>query len=367
MTPTAVARELALVLRGHTGTTGDPAAGWGPLLDLAARHQLLPGVWSSLRRQGLPALPPALAAGRSPLALLSDRHTRNEARTRDLRLQLDRILDAFDVVGISTVPIKGAHWLAADLLPDPAAREMIDLDLLIPPALATEATQVLRRLGYETLPTPGDAEPTDHQLAAVAAPGRTGSVELHLEPLVDFRRALLRADEVWDGTTTVVVDHMARTVPDPTTAMVLLIGHAQLQEDGARLLELPLRALHDLHEVGPTFRASVDWDEVTRRFTTVGAGGRIALAGFAVAARQYFGVVLPVPTTGGRAWLSGVETAMDRPGPAEVYRQAAYLPRALRAERMARLHGAGRGLGLWGARLAHVGGGFARRLRPGGR
>ncbi len=368
MTNATIARELADMLTGRREHVGDPAVGWTPILDLAAEHQLLPALWSALRRRGIPELPPVLArAQRSPLAILSSRHAENVARTSDLRAQLDRILDTLEVAGIDAIPFKGAHWLEADLLPDPAAREMVDLDVLVPSTLADDAELALSRIGYRTRAEPPDAEPTDHQLPAMFAPGRTGSVELHAEPMVAFRRRLLSADEVRERAETVVVDHMKRRLPDATTAMTLLIGHAQLQEDGARLLELPLRALHDLHALGPALRSDVDWDDLTHRFHRLGSGGRVALAGFAVSAREYFDVVLPVPTTSGAMWLRATEEALARPRAADGYRQAAYLPRALRAERMGRLHGADRGLGLWGARLTHIGAGAVHRLRRGGR
>ncbi|WP_436794239.1 nucleotidyltransferase family protein [Actinospongicola halichondriae] len=365
---TAAARELADILAGRSGHIGDPAVGWPALLEVAAQHQLLSGLWSALHRQGVPALPPALAAAkRSPLAIVSARHARNAERIADLGAQLDRILDVLEVAGIDAIPFKGAHWLAAGLLPDPAAREMVDVDVLVPSSLADAAAEALARIGYRAEDAPADAEPTDHQLRPMSAPDRFGSVEVHVEPLVEFRRSLLQADELRDRARVQIVDGMSRRVPDPTIAMVLLLGHAQLQEDGGRLLELPLRALHDLHELGPAFRAEVDWDEVVERFRRVGLGGRIALAGFAVAAHEYFEIDLPVPTTGGRSWLRATEEAMDRPALAATYREAAYLPRALRAERMERLHGAGRGAPLWRARLAHVATGVGRRLRRGGR
>lgn len=368
MTATAACRELAEILAGHRRLEGDPGVGWPELLAVADEHKLLSALWSALRRGGIPELPPSLAADpRAPLALLSNRHAENRRRTTDLRAQLSRILDTLEIAGVDAIPIKGSHTLVADLLPDPAAREMIDLDVLVPSSLATEAETALARIGYVPMPSDPDAEPTDHQLPALGLPGRVGSIELHVEPMVARRRALLGAAEVRERARSVVADHrMERRLPDPTTAATLLIGHAQLQEDGARMLHLPMRALHDLHELGPAFRSSVDWDEVDRRFRRLGPEGRVALAGFAAAADAYLGIGLDVGRRGGRAWLRTAEAANDHRSGADRFRQVLYLPIALRPERMARLHGADHGWALWGARLAHVAGGARRRLRPGG-
>lgn len=363
MTATAVARELAGMLSRTAPHVGDPEVGWAPLLALAADHQLLPGIWSALRRQGITALPPALATGGSPLAIVEARHRENARRIAGLRAQLEQVLDALDAAGIAAIALKGGHWLLADLLTDPAARVMVDVDVLVPSALAGEARATLEDLGYRSGPVPDDQEPTDHQLEPLFLPGAAGSVELHVEPMVESRRSLLDASAVRAAARPVDVDRATRWLPDPTTAMVLLIGHAQLQEDGARLLRLPLRALHDLHSLGPGFRDLVDWDSVEARFWQHGSGGRVALAGFASAADAYFGISLPTTGRGGAIWLRAVEAALDHPDAATRYRDAAYLPLALRADRMRRLHGVDHGAGLWAARTRHVASGARRRLR----
>ena len=47
--------------------------GWPAVLGLAARHQLLPALWSSLRAAGVRPLPESLRLdGTSPLAILED-------------------------------------------------------------------------------------------------------------------------------------------------------------------------------------------------------------------------------------------------------------------------------------------------------
>lgn len=361
----AAVAELTGILSGRRVLRGDPAVGWAALLEVAAEHQLLSGLWSALRHGGVPELPKELAGGDSPLATMSRRYRTNDRRVTDLRAQLTRVLDALDIAGIDAIPLKGGHWLAAGLLRDPAAREMVDVDVLVPHSLAEDTVAALHRIGYIVDDAPADRESTDHQLSPLRLPGRSGSLEVHLEPMVAFRRALVTADEVRRHADDTAIDRMARRLPDATTAMILLIGHAQLQEDGVRMLQLPLRALHDLQQLDPAFVADVDWDRVERHFTRAGVGGRVALAGFAAAASRHFAIELPVSRTGGASWLRTVELAMDRPRTARRAREVAYLPRALRADRIDRLYGTTTESERWRARLHHMTSGIGTRLRPG--
>jgi hypothetical protein len=358
--PSVVARELAAFVRPGPGPLGDPDVGWGALLDAASAHRLLPAVWRALRGRGMADLPPRLIRPDSPLAIVRDAYGSNAARVADLRCQLNDVLRVLGGAGIAALPIKGAHWMVAGLHPHLAARVTIDLDIVVPAEQASAAQRALCDRGYRPAPGPAGDEPADHHLEPLYAPGRLGSIELHREPMVAFRRPLISADELWAGASTVVADGNATQVPSATHLIVLLIGHALLQDDGARLLEIPLRALHDLALLGERAVARADWAAVGAHFDRVGPGGRIALAGFGAAASDLFGIELPVAARGGRAWLRAADVALDHPEAAGRFRRAVYLPRALRRERMARLYGAASGAEVWRARARHV---LTRRRR----
>jgi hypothetical protein len=286
----------------------------------------------------------------------------NAVRVRTSRAQLVRVLDALDAVDTDPVPIKGAHWLLAGWMRDVAARVMVDIDVLVPPARAVDAARALE--GYQYRPLPFDpVDGGDHQLAPMVAPGWPGAVELHLAPVIGFHRRLLAADELRAGARTCPIEGAERTVPGATDAIVLLLGHAQLQEESAMLLRLPLRALHDLVNLNDDVLTAVDWDRVGAHFRRARAS--MALAGFAVAAAELMEVELPVTTRGGLAWYRATRWAVDRPTAAQRYREAVSLPRALRADRMRRLYGVEHGLPLARARLHHVTRGAAKRLRRG--
>src|SRR5207302_491703 len=117
----------------------------------------------------------------------------------------------------------------------PAARVMVDVDVLVPAQRAEEALAVVARLGYRDLCTEDPERLAGHQRPALGRPGRRGSLELHTAPLVLHRSGLLPASDLFEAATTLEHDGSPVVVPNRTHALVLAVGHAQLQDDGARL------------------------------------------------------------------------------------------------------------------------------------
>lgn len=365
-----VVTELAAWLRpGATpdprDVSTDPAVGWPALLDSAAAHQLLPALWSSLRRAGARPLPVALRDRTGgPLVVLEDAYTANAARVDDLAAQGRAVLVALTDAGIPAMPIKGLHALLAGWWSDPAARVMVDVDVLVAEEHVVDAAAVVRTLGYRDLGTLDREGIAAHQRPALGLPGYQGSLELHTAPLVLRHAALLPTAELFKGATTIEVEGRAVPVPNATHAMVLTLAHALLQDDDARLLRLPLRALTDVATlVARGVTDAVDWYEVRTRFASGHATP--ARAGFAVALQQLYATTLPLPTTGGHAWLSAVWWAADHPRAAQRYRELVTVPRALSASRMERLYGAHTTRERTLARVRHVTDGVLRRAgRP---
>ena len=371
MNQRAVATELAAWLRPDltrdardAGT--DPGVGWDALLDCAAAHQLLPALWSGLRRSGVRPLPPLLRdrAGGSPFVVLEDAYAANAARVDDLAAQGREVLAALHDAGIPALPIKGLHGLLAGWWADPAARVMVDIDVLVTEAHVVDAGAVARALGYRDLGTLDREGLAAHQRPALGRTGHEGSLELHTAPLVLRHAAMLTTAELFATADSLDVDGRALPVPNPTHAMILTLAHAVLQDDDARLLRLPLRALVDVAAfVARGLTDGVDWHDVRARFARQHATP--ALAGFAVALDELFGCALPVSTKAGRAWLSATWWAADHPGAAQRYREAVSVPRSLSAARMERLYGAHTVTDRTVARARHVAEGLRRRAgRP---
>ncbi|MCY7300672.1 MAG: nucleotidyltransferase family protein [Ilumatobacteraceae bacterium] len=332
-------------------------------LDLADQHRLVPAVWSHGVRQGwwepLPAdaivaiaerfgdgsLPPQLA--------MQQAHLVNEVRMTDLLEQGAQILSALDRAGISAVPLKGWHAVANGWWPDPAEREMRDLDLLVPTQAAAQATSLLVELGYIEIPSGHNAY-ADHELPAVHRPGQAGSVELHTSLLVRHWAAVLPA-----------VDVLSRSAahdgsPMSTTdAITHLIAHAQLQDEAHLLRQVPLRAMHELTVLASGRRADeIDWPVVAQRFA--GADATTAFGSFLVQTQLLFGLPAPVaPTRAARRAGRQTMWLTAHPALARRYRRIAYVPRGFSTGRQTALYGPGR---PWVLRRQHL---ISRLLRRG--
>jgi hypothetical protein len=89
------------------------------------------------------------------------RHRRaNQVRVHVLR----EVLVAYEAVGIEVLALKGAA-LAHLVYPEPGLRPMRDLDLLVKPAEARRAQELLLGLGFQA-PLPGEAALPDKHLSA---------------------------------------------------------------------------------------------------------------------------------------------------------------------------------------------------------
>ena len=368
--PDRVLVMLATMLRPDAPLgVSDPACGWESLLALAAEHRLLPALWSRLRQRGVQPLPDVLREderGRPrPFAVLQDAYDENAARVADLRAQGEELLGALAAGGVDTIPVKGLHWLLAGWLRDPAARVMVDIDLVVPANRAATAVAIAADVGDQPVVIDDPEGMADHEVITMMAPGRRGSVELQIAPLVRRYDAVLPVDELRAGAITIDVCGRAQRVPNPTQAMTLTIAHAQLQDECHRLLEIPLRALFDVAVVVTAGTALVDWDEVTHHFA--GAGYARALAGFAVASDELLGVTLPLSRRGRSRRLAAARAALRHPRLAQTYRETVTLPRALSSARMTRLYRADGPFGRSWARVRHVARGAGRRLAGLGR
>jgi hypothetical protein len=361
----AAAAHLAGQLRpDRTGPVAQPRAGWAPVLDLAAAHLLLPAVWAELARRGVRPLPPELRADpgeeRPPLQVLEEAYDKNRDRTVSVEAELAGVLQVLHDAGVEAMPIKGAHWLAARWLADPAARTMVDIDVLVDPGRAGRARSALEEVGYRQLTVEED-EWADHQLPPLVPPDQVAAVELHTSPLWSLHGAVLPAEELWASARVIDLGDLAVPVPTTTDAATLLVAHAQLHDLGHRFGRLPLRALHDLAALGNEGRwTGVDWDVVSERFARVGAGR--ALAAFATVADEWFGVSLPVERLGGRRWMARAQQALDQPRRADRRRRLTMVGVTFGAARMDRLYGTSGPIGRNRARTRHLMRGIGRRL-----
>lgn len=259
--PTTNARRL-LAMLGPAGADHvaacDPAH-WPGVLRLAEEHRVLPALGAVAIAGGLVAemtdtfaqFVGARGRPEEPLVEIGLAHARNRQRAADMRSQLDAAMTQLAEHGIAVVPLKGAELLRMGAWPDPAAREMTDLDLLVLDSTQAQAAQeALMAAGYEE---PSAAEYTvahvledHHQLTPLRLPGHAGSIEVH--------RTLLPDEWEWAMPTAELVSRVELGPHGPRLSTLDLarhiITHACLNDRALTRHDLALRAVLDLGYLG---------------------------------------------------------------------------------------------------------------------
>lgn len=221
--------------------------------DLIRIERLAPVIGSAAVAAGLtPPVPLSVARFVAGSGLgFSDRmgscaaaYALNTARTGSFSHQLAIISAALDEQRIPWVPLKGAAMLLDRIWPDPAAREMTDLDLLIPDAnRALDAQRALTQIGY--LPVENKVAsllPDEHHLTPLSRLGEAGSVELHTALVADWDDHLFPTQAVRAGIRT----RNGGLRLDPADMVRHLIVHARISDQTLITGELRLRSVLDV-------------------------------------------------------------------------------------------------------------------------
>jgi hypothetical protein len=352
----AALQSLSGILAPGGPTPTPPSeAEWPALIELAARHRLLPALWSASRDRGLlnPLAPEARVAIEArlehgmthPTLLLQSAYDENRSHLGELLAAWATISAELARAGIVAVPLKGLHANLEGWWRDPAARAMVDLDLLVPSAQAAAADELLHRIGFVATEVNDWA---DHHLPQLWLDGTSVCVELHTALTAARWQDVLPAADVLRG---------GRTRMSTTHAVTHTIAHAQLRHEAYRLGVLPFVSLLDTAAVaGGKRRDEIDWDEVRLRFSRVGADR--ALDGHLELARSLLGAAVPAPRARRRARMHAAVCRHDAELAILTRLRACrvYGSRAFAAERMRRLYGPGN---LWAHRWRHI---RARRL-----
>ncbi|HEX6958046.1 MAG TPA: nucleotidyltransferase family protein [Ferrovibrio sp.] len=223
---------------------------WPAVLALANTHYLGPAMYAALSQaEDWPMLPAEL---RDYLALL---HRQNNSRNRRLRQQAEELFAACNAAGVRAMLLKGGLALFLDHYPDPAARMIRDLDLLVPAVQAEAALAVLRRLGYAAMAL----YPAGHNAYGdFARAGDAGAVDLHFE-LIDAPY-LLPAADVWQRADRLELAAGRCFIPSLADRLLHNLLHAQIHHIGAFYRgSIELRQLHDFTMLARRHRDGIDW------------------------------------------------------------------------------------------------------------
>ena len=170
---------------------------WGRTLQIADWHRLSPALFCYLQpRQDAPA---------AVLSALERVYLANAARSMFMMSSLRRVVEALIAADIPVLLLKGAA-LVETVYPDPAQREMLDLDILVPASSLDAASVALTPLGYRARPAAGqDADATmtmrlpldQHHGPALIGNEQLLAVELHRHILIAGEGRQFDIDELW--------------------------------------------------------------------------------------------------------------------------------------------------------------------------
>jgi hypothetical protein len=177
---------------------------------------------------------------------------------RMMRL-LERIAMRFDQAGVSLMALKGAA-LNLLLLEDPAARPMVDLDLLVRPEDADRACHLLERMGGlrgEPLVREDFFPKYHYEVEYTFGPIHPVKIDLHVRPFRPLRYAQFVPDDaLWARCRKVPIGFGSICVPSDESMLIHLAVHAAVH--GAA----PGRWLRDVQLWIETYGDALDWFRV---------------------------------------------------------------------------------------------------------
>jgi hypothetical protein len=247
---------------------------WERLLEQADRHGMEPLLCWYLER--CPDVVPAAVLGR-----LRDRLHAGAANSLKLAAELGRLVALFDQAGIEVVPFKGPA-IAWSLYESPALRQMSDLDLLVRPADAQRAVDLLVANGCRSEGGTDLRFLRSARELHFASPADV-ALDLHWAMAPAHFCHALDVERFWSRLVTVSVAGRSIRTLAPEDLLVFLCVH------GAKHFWCSLRWLCDLARL--IERVPLDWDGLMA-YARARRVSRIVNAGLVLAA-DVLGAAVP--------------------------------------------------------------------------
>ncbi len=225
---------------------------WEALDRIALSGGLAPLLYSLVRGHNL--LPPQLEQ------TLQSAYYDTARRNLSMLHRLGNVLRQLRATGVEVIVLKGAG-LASAVYGNVAVRPMGDVDLLVRPAQASTALDVLGSLGYtqgDTEPHAGDALAYENEVM-LRHPGGAGvTIEVHWN-LIDsphYQRAI-RLDWFWETAQPVEIGQAAAWILGPEAQVIHLCAHLTLHHGSEGRLWL-----HDIAEVIALYQSQINWEQL---------------------------------------------------------------------------------------------------------
>jgi hypothetical protein len=259
---------------------------WEGMIPLAREERILPALNARIRETGISALVPAEIAN-----FFSAVEELNLERNRAILTELATVAALLNEAGIEPVLLKGAAYLVAGVYVNPAARYLMDVDLLIPEPQMSTGIEALIQNGFEWDRSDQLGRFRHHHPPL----RRAGSVpfELHHSLGMGRCKSLLPASDVLERSVPYEFNGTRVRVPSPDHLMTHLIMHSQVQHPYNERIWPPLRAMYDLVLMQRRLGSDIDWRGIQHRFRKAGQSGVLAMHLLQV--RDVLGAETPFP------------------------------------------------------------------------
>jgi hypothetical protein len=264
---------------------------WPLVVELASQNLVSPAVGLVLMRQ--PEVPNDVKEYFA--AIIAWNRERNAALENAIRA----IVAALNRSGMTPLLLKGAANLLDGLYPDPAARIIGDIDILVPADVVSVASRVLAAIVYRTvvLPPPPNRRwvmvTARHNHLPMQVNEEAGAgVELHYELVHLYLIHLINAKDATARALPRGRNGLRYLVLCPTDRVTHNIVHAQMHHPLQRKGLVDLRQMVDLALLIDECGGAIDWLEIRRRFAS--AGAIAVLHDQAAVLREMFGRDVPI-------------------------------------------------------------------------
>jgi hypothetical protein len=216
---------------------------------------------------------------------------RNIFRNLGILADVERVVRAFNGVGIEPVLLKGAAHLLNELYPAIGLRAIGDIDLLVALPEVEPAAAALRAAGFADQSPRRWVEHAHHHLPPLARPQSGIRVEIHYGLTPSFAAEVVSVPWFVEMARPAAFRDLRLRVPEPTRAVAHNIAHAQINHDLYAEGYVELRQLLDLALLRARHETEIDWPEIERRF--IGRGLGHVLANHLAIAESLFGQTMP--------------------------------------------------------------------------
>jgi hypothetical protein len=167
----------------------DPDVDWPLILEFADAHRVTTALACTFKDDA--RVPADLRE------VLQAIHTLNTERNDAVCRSLHHVLKTVGEAGCDAVVLKGAASLAERLYPDPAARLMTDIDILVAEPQAAAALAALKRAGWDFAYTKSAYMGAATTMAPLIHPDHRVDIDLHMHLVTPEYRGIVGADDAF--------------------------------------------------------------------------------------------------------------------------------------------------------------------------